>query len=85
MDKKLLRKLLKKTDLVTYVFVNTGHLRNANYLNDAEEREQEFRWITGENCTVDYDFDQGFYLYHKSRNTFKLIALIKNDEIKVVK
>ena len=84
MNKDLLKTLIKKTDLVKFSWAsNTIPLWNAEYLNDNTDRDQEMKYILGDGHT-NYDLNRGVYLYKSVRNQFKLIAVIKGDNIKAL-
>lgn len=84
MNKKLLKTLIRKTDLVKFSWKsNTIPLWSAEYLNDNDDRNYELNYILGDGHT-EYNLDRGVYLYKSVRNQFKLIAVIKGDNIKVL-
>lgn len=83
MDKKLLKKLLRKTKLVKFVWsVVSLPLWCADYIQDSSDRNREFRYITGE-MSSEYNLKYGVYLYSCNRHKFKLIAVITDRGIKV--
>lgn len=84
MNKDLLKKLIRKTDLVKFSWESTTiPLWCAEYLNDNDDRDKEMKYILGDGHT-NYDMNRGVYLYRSVRNQFKLIAVIKGDNIKVL-
>ena len=84
MDTKLLKKLLRKAHLITYVFKGVpDNLRSATYLNDTEDRLSEIRFIIHDGTTRNpYKLSAGVYLYRQVRKQFKLIAIISDSGIK---
>ena len=82
-DEKLLKKLLKKTDVVTYVWGGCHtDLRSADYLNDQDDRDREFGYIMDDERFT-YKKSSGVYLYHEVRCRLKLIAIVYEKGIKV--
>ena len=79
LDETLIKKLLKKTKLVKFVWDSCSlPLWCVDYLGDATERAREFEYITNR-----YNLKYGVYLYSCSRHKFKLIAVITDKGVRV--
>lgn len=83
MQEKLLKKLLKKADVVEFTWPSvTINLRCVSYLNDKQDREFEFGYIS--NTRPDgnhYDLKRHVYLYRKVRGNLIRIAVINDTGI----
>ena len=84
MNTNLVKKLLKKTDLIKYCYINCSNSKKpiwtVDYLLDSTDRNIQFSYIESNK----YDLNQGIYLYHCSRHRFKLIAIIKKENVKIL-
>ena len=85
-DKKLLE-VLMETELIKFawdkIYESDFTFWNAKYLQETEERIDEFRYIKRLE-KQDYDLEKGVYCYKEIDGDFKLIAIIYEDEIKEI-
>ncbi len=80
MDEKMIRELVKKSDLIKYCFNSVRRpLWCATYIIDDVDREHTLNAVM-----CDYDLDRGVYFYKAVRNQFRLIGIVKKGKVKML-